>query len=149
MNKEEVDIDKIKSNINEKYSTAKKNMLNKNMTFAISEKNVDELYKNTIKNIDTEYNNFKNQKSHYSIINDADMKMQKLSSELQKITNNFTISLNPLIDTKYIAGIEEELLLNSINQEKVNNNKIIKEKNKDYERNNVMFVTSAGGSVWW
>lgn len=152
----EPEIDKIKLKINENYALAKKNMLNKSMSFNISAKNVDELYKNTIKKLDDEYNDFKKQKSHYSIITNLDMKLQKLSGELQKISNNFLVSINPLVDTKSIAMIEEELLQNELNNKREIERKAIEEKNKeiqdeqkDMRENSVMFVVDGNERAWW
>jgi len=146
------EIDKIKLNINEKYSLAKTNLLNKNMVFNISAKSVDESYKNTIKKLDDEYNDFKKNKSHYSIITDSPMKIQKLSSELQKISNNFLVSINSIIDPKINNMIEEELLQNELNNKKEKTQQIVKEQDdkvKNIIGENVMFVVAGDSSWWW
>jgi hypothetical protein len=148
----EPEIDKIKLNINEKYSLAKTNLLNKNMVFNISAKSVDESYKNTIKKLDDEYNDFKKNKSHYSIITDSSMKIQKLSSELQKISNNFLVSINSIIDPKINNMIEEELLQNEINNKSETAQQVVKEHDDNMKKligGNVMFVVKGDSSWWW
>jgi hypothetical protein len=148
----EPEIDKIKLNINEKYSLAKTNLLNKNMVFNISAKSVDDSYKNTIKKLDDEYNDFKKNKSHYSIITDSAMKIQKLSSELQKISNNFLVSINSIIDPKINNMIEEELLQNELNNKREKAHQVVKEQDDNVKKitaENVVFVVKGGSSWWW
>lgn len=140
--------EKIKSDIKEKYDLAIKNILSKAVVFNISKKNVDESYSNTIKKIEEEFDNFNKNKSHYSIINNLELKDKKLLSETNKIANNFFNLINPLVDTKYISIIEEEMLLNNKIQ---NQNKIEEHANKNIMNrlnNNVSFLVTKN-NTWW
>ena len=101
-------VNKIKLNITEKYELSKKALNSKNITYAVNHKALDKEYNNIINNIDKEYNNFKQSKSHYSIITDNTNKTKKLNNELNKYSNDFLNKLNPLINTNY-SVIEQEL----------------------------------------
>ena len=101
-------VNKIKLNITEKYELSKKALNSKNITYTVNHKALDREYNNIINNIDKEYNNFKQSKSHYSIITDNTNKTKKLNNELNKYSNDFLNKLNPLINTNY-SVIEQEL----------------------------------------
>jgi hypothetical protein len=101
-------VNKIKLNITEKYELSKKALNSKNITYNIKPKALDTEYNNVITNIDKEYNNFKHNKSHYSIIIDATYKTKKLNIELNKYSTNFLNKINPLINANY-SVIEQEL----------------------------------------
>lgn len=103
-----VAVNKIKLNITEKYELSKKALNSKNITYNINPKALDTEYNNVITNIDKEYNNFKQNKSHYSIITDTTYKTKKINIELNKYSNDFLNKINPLINTNY-SVIEQEL----------------------------------------
>ena len=101
-------VNKIKLNITEKYELSKKTLNSKNITYNINSKALDVEYNNVITNVDKEYNNFKQNKSHYSIITDTTYKNKKLNNEINKYSNDFLNKINPLINTNY-SVIEQEL----------------------------------------
>ena len=151
-------VNKIKLNITEKYELSKKAINAKNITYAVNHKALDKEYNNIINNIDKEYNNFKQSKSHYSIITDNTNKTKKLNNELNKYSNDFLNKLNPLINTNY-SVIEQELnqynkiqedalAIELITKKKISRNIELLEKNTIYISDSDT-VTKATNNGYW
>ena len=151
-------VNKIKLDITEKYELSKKDLNSKNITYSINSKALDAEYNNVITNVDKEYNNFKHNKSHYSIITDPTYKTKKLNNELNKYSTNFLNKLNPLINTNYSViqqelnqynKIQEDALtLENKNKQNISKNIELLEKNTIYISDSDT-VTKATNNGYW
>ncbi len=151
-------VNNIKLNITEKYELSKKALNSKNITHGVNHKSLEKEYNIIINNIDKEYNNFKQNKSHYSIISEANYKTKKLNNELNKYSNDFLNKLNPLINTNY-SVIEQELkqynkiqedalALENMNKQNISKNIELLEKNTIYISDSDT-VTKATNNGYW
>jgi hypothetical protein len=133
-------VEKIKVQLKDKYQLS--NDAIKTRTFTINQKNIDTEYTKSLSNIDNEYDDFKKNKSHYSIVNDPQLKKKKLIVEITKHYNNFIIKMEPLIGNNY-SVIEQELSQYNTIQEMAMVEMLKAQKNIAYFNNTSIFKTDS------
>jgi hypothetical protein len=131
-------ITQIKSNISEKLELAKTRVATRSIPVNVNNKALTEEYNNTIKRIDAELLNFKNNNSHYALFNSDTLRENKLLSEVKNISNCFLRHIDVLINNRYVEEYESEVLYNKHKE----NLETLKQRQLDQFANTTMFITS-------
>jgi hypothetical protein len=106
----------LKKQLTEKYEAIKKIYKGNQILFNIKKKDIDELYANTIKSLDGESNNRKNNIGKYGLFSSEALREKQYGDQLKKISDTF-YQKTQSIDPKYILAIEEEFQMNKKNSD--------------------------------